>query len=248
MLRSVFFILVILLVHPLPGLGQDVTAIIKKVEDNLNGETAFMEFSMTVTTKRSTRTMEMESWSEGDSRSFIRILYPEKDKGITFLKMDNAMWQYIPRIEKIMKIPASMMLQSWMGSDFTNDDLVKESSMTKDYIATLVEQTGEFYRIDLNPKEDAPVVWGRISMTVSADLFLPAVMTYFAEDGEKVRTIEYLEVQTFGGRQYPTRWVVTPTSPEKKGHQTIIEVKQAVFDAPIDASRFSKSALKRYSR
>lgn len=247
-MRPVLLTLILLLLYPLPGLGQDVAAIIKKVEDNLNGDTAVMSFSMTVTTRRATRTMEMESWSEGDSRSFIRILYPEKDKGVTFLKMDNAMWQYIPRIEKIMKIPASMMLQSWMGSDFTNDDLVKESSITKDYNATLVEQTGEFYHVDLNPKADAPVVWGRIRMTVSADLFLPTVVTYFDENGEQVRTIEYLDVQPFGARQYPTRWVVTPTSPAKKGHQTVIVVQHAVFDVPIDGSRFSKNALKRYSR
>lgn len=244
-MRPLLALLLFLL--PATASGQDVSAIIKQVEDNLNGKTAVMEFTMSVTTKRATRTMEMESWSEGDSKSFIRIIYPKKDQGITFLKMDNAMWQYIPRIEKIMKIPASMMLQSWMGSDFTNDDLVKESSISKDYTATLVEQTPELYKIALVPKEDAPVVWGRIIMGISAD-YLPTTVSYFDEEGEQVRIIEYLDVQRFGDRLYPCRWVVTPTTQSKKGHQTVIEVTKAVFDVPIDGSRFSKRALKRYSR
>ncbi|MCI5132049.1 MAG: outer membrane lipoprotein-sorting protein, partial [Candidatus Electrothrix sp. EH2] len=107
--------------------------IIKKVEDNLNGKTAEMKITMTVKTKRAERTMKMQSWSVGKDKSFIKILYPGKDKGITFLKMDNSMWQYVPRIEKTIKIPASMMLQSWMGSDFSNDDLVRESSISEDY-------------------------------------------------------------------------------------------------------------------
>ncbi|MCW5204704.1 outer membrane lipoprotein-sorting protein, partial [Desulfobulbus sp. N2] len=92
-----------------------------------------MEMSMVVKTKRAERTMKMKSWSVGNKKSFIKILYPGKDKGITFLKLDNAMWQYVPRIEKTIKIPASMMLQSWMGSDFSNDDLVRESSISDDY-------------------------------------------------------------------------------------------------------------------
>ncbi|MDA3832024.1 MAG: outer membrane lipoprotein-sorting protein [Spirochaetales bacterium] len=247
-MKSVLISLGLLLLFPLSVSSQDVEAIIKRVEDNLNGKTARMTLSMTVTTKRATRTMEMESFSEGNTKSFIRILYPGKDKGITFLKIDNAMWQYIPRIEKIIKIPASMMLQSWMGSDFTNDDLVKESSMTKDYTPTLVEQTDDVYRVELMPREDAPVVWGKIVMDIGAELYLPRIMIYFAEDGEQVRTIEYLDVQIFGNRAYPTRWVVTPISPTKKGHQKDIKVQEAVFDAPIDANRFSKRALKRYSR
>ncbi len=242
-----YFLFVLLVLFPVVACGEDVSAIIKQVEENLNGETAFMQFTMSVTTKRATRIMEMESWSEGNSKSFIRILYPKKDKGITFLKVDNSMWQYIPRIEKVMKIPASMMLQSWMGSDLTNDDLVKESSMIQDYTATLLEETPELFTVSLLPKEDAPVVWGKIVMKISKD-YLPTVMTYFDEDGEQVRIFEYQDVQIFGARKYPARWVVTPTTKSKIGHQTVIEVTKAVFDVPIDGGRFSKRALKRYSR
>ncbi len=242
------FLIVLFLFCPFTALAQDASWIIQRVEDNLNGKTLFMQFTMSVTTKRATRTMEMKSWSEGNSKSFIRILYPKKDKGITFLKMNNSMWQYVPRIEKIMKIPASMMLQSWMGSDFTNDDLVKESSMSRDYNVTLLKQTADLLTLALVPKEDAPVVWSKIIMEVSVRWYLPTIMTYFDEDGEKVRILEYLDVQSFGDREYPVRWVVTPTIESKQGHKTVIEVTKAVFDQPIDAGRFSKRALKRYSR
>ena len=140
------------------GAGAASTAddIIKKVEDNLNGETVFMQFTMVVQTKRSKRTMKMDSWARGTEKSFIKITYPAKDRGITFLKLDRAMWQYVPRIEKTIKIPASMMLQSWMGSDFTNDDLVKESSISEDYNPSLVGEDGADYFLDLHARQDAP--------------------------------------------------------------------------------------------
>lgn len=154
-------------------ISLDVDQVIKQVEDNLNGKTAVIAMTMVVKTKRAERTMKMKSWSEGNKKSFIKILYPGKDKGITFLKLDNAMWQYVPRIEKTIKIPASMMLQSWMGSDFSNDDLVRESSISEDYIKKLLEETEAEYRVELLPKPDAPVVWGRLSLLSPSSTFFP---------------------------------------------------------------------------
>lgn len=149
------------LLLPTISFAKDTADIIRKVEDNLNGKTAVMKISMAVKTKRTQRTMKMESYSIGKEKSFIKILYPGKDKGITFLKIDNTMWQYVPRIEKTIKIPASMMLQSWMGSDFTNDDLVKESSISEDYTTTLLGETKDVYQVELRPTEEAAVVWGK---------------------------------------------------------------------------------------
>ncbi len=118
-------ILSLILIFTISSFATNSTELIKKVEDNLNGKTAFMKISMTVKTKRTKRKMQMSSWGEGSKKSFIKITYPKKDRGITFLKIDTQMWPYVPRIEKVIKIPASMMLQSWMGSDFSHDDLVK---------------------------------------------------------------------------------------------------------------------------
>ncbi|MDT8334375.1 MAG: outer membrane lipoprotein-sorting protein [Desulfurivibrionaceae bacterium] len=225
-----------------------VDDIVKRVEANLSGETAFMRLTMVVRTKRGKRTMKMESWAKGRDRSFIRITYPGKDSGITFLKIDNAMWQYVPRIEKTIKIPASMMLQSWMGSDFTNDDLVRESSISEDYHAALAGENETEYLLDLHPREEAPVVWGRIRMHVSKEYLLPARVSYYDEEGRLVRVLDYLEVKPFGERHYPTRWRMLPQSPDREGHLTEVIIEHAVFDAEIDEAYFTKRALKRFSQ
>jgi hypothetical protein len=226
--------------------AAEIDKIIKKVEDNLNGRTAVMEMTMTVKTKRAKRTMKMKSRSIGSKKSFIKILYPGKDKGITFLKIDSSMWQYVPRIEKTINIPASMMLQSWMGSDFSNDDLVRESSISEDYTKKLLKETESEYRVELLPHEDAAVVWGKIIMAVSKQYFLPTTIQYFDEDDVLIRELSYTDVQQFDDRFYPTRWKVTPMEPEKFGHETVIQVSEAVFDSEVDASYFTKRALKRH--
>lgn len=236
------------LLLPTISFAKDTADIIRKVEDNLNGKTAVMKISMAVKTKRTQRTMKMESYSIGKEKSFIKILYPGKDKGITFLKIDNTMWQYVPRIEKTIKIPASMMLQSWMGSDFTNDDLVKESSISEDYTTTLLGETKDVYQVELRPTEEAAVVWGKIIMEVSKQYYLPTKVGYFDEDDMLIRELFYTEVQPFGDRFYPTKWMMIPKEPAKVGHETIIEISDAVFDGQVSESYFTKRALKRYSQ
>jgi outer membrane lipoprotein-sorting protein len=228
--------------------GMDSRDIIKKIEDNLNGKTAFMKFGMHIKTKRSERTMKMDSYSVGNDKMFIKITYPMKDRGITFLKTNNSMWQYVPRIEKIIKIPASMMLQSWMGTDFSNDDLVRESSLSKDYTHLLTSEDDSEFELELIPLEDAPVVWGRIIMIVSKEFFLPTKVQYFDEDNILVRELHYTKVKNFAGRNYPSRWVMEPKTKEKMGRTTIIEIYEAQFDQPIKDSYFTKRALKRFSK
>lgn len=242
------FLLLLFLTIVSPARADNADEVIKKVEDNLNGESAILHLTMKVTTGRSTRTMKMESYSVGAEKSFIKITYPGKDAGITFLKIDNSMWQYVPRIEKIIKIPASMMLQSWMGSDFTNDDLVKESSLSEDYTVSIIEENDSGFQLKLTPKEDAPVVWGSIIMQVSKQYYLPGKVDYYDEDGEQVRTLIYSDIKQFNDRYYPTSWLMTPFHPDKKGHSTAVEISYGLFDTDIKASYFTKQALKRFSR
>ena len=242
---SVFFLYIL---QTFPTLAMETAEIIKKVEDNLNGKTAQMNISMKITTKRTTRTLEMESYSIGTEKSFIKITYPKKDRGITFLKRDNAMWQYVPKIEKIIKIPASMMLQSWMGSDFTNDDLVRESSISEDYTSSLIAEETDIYRVLLNPNEDAPVVWGKIIMEVSKQYFLPTKVLYYDEDDILIRELFYQQIEKIEDRYYPTHWIMTPKTADKADHQTVIDVSNALFDKDISEKYFNKRALKKYSR
>jgi outer membrane lipoprotein-sorting protein len=236
------------ILFPLSANADSASEVINKVESNLNGKTAVMVLSMMVKTKRTERTIEMESYSIGKEKSFIKILYPGKDRGITFLKIDNSMWQYVPRIEKTIKIPASMMLQSWMGSDFSNDDLIKESSISEDYNQRLLEESDAEYQIELLPTDNSAVVWGKIIMSVSKEYYLPARVQYFDEDGILIRELIYSDVKPFGDRFYPTRWLMLPKEPQKADNKTIITISKAVFDTEVDESYFSKRALKRYSK
>lgn len=226
----------------------DAAAIIKKVEDNLNGESLIMDITMTVSTSRFQRTMKMRSYAIGTDKSFVQILYPGKDRGITFLKLDNAMWQYVPRIEKVIKIPASMMLQSWMGSDFTNDDLVKESSLTADYTKKILSIDAHTCVIELIPQEGAAVVWGKIIMVVDIGNYLPTKVRYFDEEGVLIRELLYTDVQQFGTRLYPTKWIMLPKEAHKVDHQTTVQLSHLVIDTYIDPAYFTKRALKQFSQ
>ena len=228
--------------------AQTSSEIIQKVENNLNGKTAQMQITMIIKTSRYERKMQMQSWSLGKEKSFILITYPKKDRGITFLKIDSQMWQYVPKIEKTIKIPSSMMLQSWMGSDFTNDDLTKESSILNDYNHKLIDQNTTAYTIELIPKEDAAVVWGKIIMNVSKEYFLPLNTNYYDEDNLLIRTLTYQKFQKLSDRIYSTYWEMTPKTEDKKDHKTIIIIEKAEFDKDISPSYFTKRALKRYSK
>ncbi len=237
-----------------PGylLAQDLNTlkadtIIKRVEENLNGKTAVLNLTMSVQTRRGLRSVKMITYSIGKEKSFIIINYPKKDKGITFLKISNAMWQYVPRIERVIKIPASMMMQSWMGSDLTNDDLMKESSILDDYSQRLLMNDGNTYNIELIPHDEAPVVWGKIIMSISKQYFLPITVQYYDETGQLIRIISYETIKKFGSRFYPTHWVVSPQEEKKLHRKTTIDITQAVFDQPIKDNYFTKAALRRLS-
>ncbi|MDX1295488.1 MAG: outer membrane lipoprotein-sorting protein [Sulfurimonadaceae bacterium] len=238
--------LLLLLLAAIPLLALTADEIIKKVEYNTLSDSGYSKVTMIVTTARGERTMKMESWNRGNEKSFIKVLYPKKDRGITFLKIDTTMWQYVPKIEKTIKIPSSMMMQSWMGSDFTNDDMAKESSIVDDYDAVLSDEDNATYTLSLIPKEDAAVVWGKIVMKIQKDHFIPLEAIYYDEDDIKQRVLHYSDVQVIGDRHFPAVMTLIPL--DKKKNKTVIIMEEMDFDAKIKDSRFTKSALKRYSR
>ena len=220
--------------------------IIKNVQHNIQSDSGYSNVTMVVTTSRGDRTMKMESWNRGNEKSFIKILYPKQDNGITFLKIDTTMWQYVPKIEKTIKIPSSMMMQSWMGSDFTNDDMSKESSIVDDYIPTITSEDAQNYTLTLIPKLDAPVVWGKIIMTIQKEHFIPLKAVYFDEDGKQKRILEYSDIKIVGTRYFPAVMTLIPS--DKENNKTVVTMDEINFDTPIEDSRFTMSALKRYSR
>ena len=148
---------------------HDVESIVKKMDQLHRSETSHAEIEMQITTPHWERTLAMTVWTKGMDQTFIRITAPKKELGVATLRIGNEMWNYLPKTNKVMKIPPSMMMGSWMGSDFTNDDLVRESSMLNDYTYKLIKSEdavpGQLY-IQLTPKEDSPIVWGKIVAAV----------------------------------------------------------------------------------
>jgi len=228
--------------------ANEAQAIIKKLEKNLRGDYMYATMKMIVTSKRGQRTVKIESWSKGNDKSFIKILYPKQDQGITFLKIDTQMWQYIPKIERTIKIPASMMLQSWMGSDFTNDDMVKESSLEEDYSSKLISKNGNMATIELIPKENAAVVWGKIIVDVDVKNAVPFKEIFYDDMMQKVRVLTFSKVEKHGTHMVPMVMELKPLDPEKKKNTTKVIYGKVDYDARIDPSYFTKQALKRYSR
>ncbi len=231
----------------------DARTVASRVEDTLRGKSAYMEAAMTIESPRlpAPRTVRFRSWDDRPSRrSFIRILAPAKDRGTGFLKLHPNLWSYIPRVERTLRIPPSMMLQSWMGSDFTNDDLVRESSQLDDYDHRLLgvdaHPHGHSERralvLEYIPHEDAPVVWGRIVTWVDSTQYAPLRSQYYDEDGDHLRTMEFSEIRFVQSRPFPHRWSMRPL--EKPGHRTVIEIDTIRFDESFESRIFTTRHLK----
>ena len=234
---------------PLVAGAQEPSAqeIVDRAESALWGKTLQAQLTMTVTTPRWTRTLELSAWIERPRRSFIRILAPAKEAGIGSLRIGAEMWNYLPTVERTIKIPPSMMLQPWMGSDFTNDDLVKESSLLNDYThRTIARDTAAgapVYVVESTPKPDAAVVWGKVIMRVRRADFLPVREEFYDERGTLVRVMTFSEIKTLGGRLIPTKWEMRPTG--KPDNATTSVMTRATFDAPIAADIFTQRNLER---
>jgi len=236
-----FSIFIIISLH-----AQSADEIIKKLDHNMRGESIYLQMSMNVKSLRHERTIKMQMWAQGKNKSFVKITYPPRDKGITFLSLDNNMWQYVPKIERIIKIPPSMMLQNWMGSDISNDDMVKQSSIVDDYTAKIIKQDANLVTIELTPHIDAAVIWGKIIMVINTTHYTNVKDIYYDEYGEEVRVFTYEDVKKFAKYYLPTKWIVKPSN--KKYNITTITIEDASYDKNISSIYFKKSALKRFSR
>jgi outer membrane lipoprotein-sorting protein len=221
--------------------------ILDRVERLLWGSTVQGEYEMTITTPRWQRSLGLRVWMDRPKRSFIRILSPAKEAGIGSLRIGSEMWNYLPNVERIVKIPPSMMLQPWMGSDFTNDDLVKQSSILDDYTHKVLGAQaldGEpSYQVEATPKPDAAVVWGRIVYWVRKSDSIPLKQEFYSERGELVRVLTFSDVRRVGGRTLPTRWEMRPVA--KPGNTTTVVMKDAVFDQPVDEAVFTQRNLQK---
>jgi hypothetical protein len=199
--------------------------------------------TMQVRTEHWQRSLKMEAWSRGRDRFLVRILDPAKERGVATLKNDREVWNYLPKVDRTIKIPPSMMGGAWMGSHITNNDLVKQSHIDQDYDFRLLEQTVDFWRIEGLPKPDAAVIWGKIVYQIGKADRVPQRIAYFDEDMAMVREIHFDKVQTVDTRRLPMRMTVQPL--DKPEEQTVLEYYQIAFDVSLPENFFSLRNLKR---
>jgi outer membrane lipoprotein-sorting protein len=229
--------------------AQGLTAkeIIRKADEKTRGLSSQGTMTMTVVRPGWSRTIAMKTWSKGRDYSLVLITAPARDKGQVFLKIKTEMWNWVPSIDKTIKIPPSMMLQSWMGSDFTNDDLVRQSSVVVDYEHTLLGKEKvrdvDCYKIELIPLPDAAVVWGKVIMWVTVTGFDQWMAAYYDEDNALVNVSNNYDIRKMGDREIPTRLEMVPQA--KKGHKTVIHIDEMKFNTSLDEGFFSQQNMKK---
>jgi outer membrane lipoprotein-sorting protein len=221
---------------------KQATDIITEMERLYRGNASRSTLTMTIRTPNFERHLTMTGESMGQDYGFYRILSPKKDHGIATLKREKEMWNYFPKINKVIKVPPSMMTGSWMGSDFTNDDLLRESELVDAYNLEL-EETEAQYLIILTPREDTVTVWGKIEYVVDKKEMLPLSHTFYDERGVKIRIMEFGEITQFEGVRLPSSITVTPLN--KQGHSTAIVYDNLDFEpADISEQTFTLRNLK----
>jgi len=231
----------------LPAQALSAAEIIKKADENFNGEkSSYTIMSMTIVRPSWQRSIEFRNWTLGRDYALTLITAPAKDVGQTFLKRKQEMWSWNPSISRLIKLPPSMLSQGWMGSDYTNDDILKESSVVNDYTHEIIgeETIGErlCYKIKMIAKEDAAVVWGHQIRWVDKKDLLFIKSELYDEDGYLVRTEICSDIKEMDGRIIPCRLELLPA--EEKGNKTIVEIKEIRFNISISESYFSQQNMK----
>lgn len=229
--------------------AQTAREIVQKADANMRGNTSQAHIMIQTVRPTWSREMMVKTWMKGTNLAMILIQSPAKDKGIVFLKRRKEVWNWMPSLEKIIKLPPSMMSQSWMGTDFTNDDLVKESSIVNDYEHRITGDTTiegrSCYVIEMTPRPEAAVVWGKLIVCIDKKDFLELYTRFYDEDGMLVNTMTASVIRTMNGRLLPTRFEMIPAG--KANQKTVMIYKTIQFNRPIDDSFFTTEKMKTVS-
>lgn len=243
-MKKIFF-LTILITSTI--FAQDATEIVKKADQLMRASSSYSEISMEIIKPDWSRKMSMKVWALEPDYSLIYITEPARDKGTVTLKRKNEVWNWLPSAQKVIKIPPSMMLQSWMGSDFTNDDLVRESSVIKDYTHKLIGEEKfngmNCYKIQLIPKPEAGVVWGKILTWIEKETYLQPRVEYYDEDGFLVKKFMGSDLKKMDGRNIFTHWEMIPE--DKPGNKTVMDYYKIQFNIKTEESFYSEQNMKR---
>ncbi len=230
-----------------PGFATEVSELIQHIDKLWRGETSHAKMTMQVKTRRYERSMTLEAWSRGKDYSLIVIRKPIKDKGIATLKVKENIWNYLPKINRVTKVPSSMMSGSWMGSHFSNDDLVKESTFEDDYNSSISfegKRDGvSIYELTSIPKPNAAVVWGKVVMQIDQKTLAPRIAYYYDEEGTLMRTMRFDQPQLIDKLTVPMRLTLKPE--DKPEESTVITYQSIKLDIPLSASFFSLQNLQK---
>ena len=246
-MKSLFLFSLVFLLSFRPHCQQvDATEIVRKANDLMNGRSSQSTATMTIVRPTWTRKVSMKTWSLGSDYYMILITAPAQDKGQVFLKRHTEMWNWMPSISRIIRIPPSMMGQNWMGSDFTNNDLVKANSIVYDYTHSLLgSETIEgydCYKVQLTPKPVAAVVWDKIIIWIAKGKYFMLKADFYNEGGELVNEEIQSDIKHFDDRDLPSKLVMTPV--KEKGKQTIFQFQQLSFNMPLKEDFFSQQNMK----
>jgi len=232
-----------------PELSRTMTAreMLDRIDDLFRGATSHGVMTMKVVTAHWSRELRLEEWSEGKDKSLIRILAPRKERGTATLKVGNDIWNYLPKVKRVIKLPSSMMGDAWMGSHFTNDDLVKDSRMADDYDYEVsfqgLKDGVQVTEVACRPRPRAAVVWGKIVMRVRSEDGMPLGGEYFDEDMKLARKMVFSGFRIMGGRMVPARMTILPA--DKPGESTAVEYEDLVFDGVLEPGTFSLRNLQK---
>lgn len=227
--------------------APDAAALVKKAEAAQRGNNSYSRVSMRIEKRRIRRTMAMEVWDDrvGD-RYFLRITAPKKDRGTTFLKKENNLWQYIPKIGKELRIESSLLQSSWMGSDFSNDDLMRQSTLSEDYHHEQTENgTSDYYEIESRPRPGVPVNWQKIISRIDRATGLFTRHDFYDHRGRLSKTMLLDNFKTMRGRLIPARMIMQTMRSGRPISRTIIETMEIRFNTNIPSYVFSKANLRR---
>jgi outer membrane lipoprotein-sorting protein len=227
--------------------AQNATDIVKKADEKYRGKSSYAEMSMTIVRPKWSRTVKFKSCNAGLDYSMTLITDPVKEKGQTYMKRKNEIWSWNPSISRLVKMPPSMMSQGWMGSDFSNDDVIKESSLVADYTHKIIGEESfagkNCWIIELSPKEEAAVVWGKLKIWISKDDYLQLKTEYYDEDGYLMKTEKASQIKMMSGREIPTYFELIPE--DEPGNKTIVVMDKIVYDITVSETFFSQQNMKK---
>lgn len=227
--------------------AADPAELVERMEQAMRGDSSYAEMTMTIERPRYTREISLRAWMLGRSHSLVLVTAPARDEGTAFLMHDSMIWNYDPRIDRTMRLPSSMMAQPWMGSDFTNDDLVRDSNVLEDYTHELLRtedyEGSRCHVVRLTPKPDTPVPWGKVKMWIRAGDYLQLRVENYDQRGGLVNVMRLEDIADFGGRSVPSRITVVPA--DKENERTVLTYAKLEFDIPLEPGFFSQRNMRR---